>query len=153
MKVFKGFTSSLFSAYIIRQQFPLLHPNKPRIKYSKAQKKRHSNICCARRIHTRPCCPTKPWVRKYLRKADIFTYTLCLENFLPFSLCRRRHHHHKAFQARAVLTNTRRHTGHVPRAPGFFSFWGAPNWLWWNNFFNVKIILLPSQRSTVRETR
>ena len=22
------------------------------------------------------------------------------------------------------------HTGHVPRAPGFFSFRGAPNWLW-----------------------
>ena len=32
-----------------------------------------------------------------------------------------------------VLTNG--HTGHVPRAPGFFSFWGALNWLWWNNFF------------------
>jgi len=29
---------------------------------------------------------------------------------------------------------------HVPRAPGFFSFWGAPNWLWWNNF--LKLIIL-----------
>ena len=28
---------------------------------------------------------------------------------------------------RAVLTNGR--SGHVPRAPGFFSFRGAPNWL------------------------
>jgi len=35
---------------------------------------------------------------------------------------------------RAVLTNG--NTGHVPRAIGFFSFWGAPNWLWWNNFLN-----------------
>ena len=35
---------------------------------------------------------------------------------------------------RAVLTNG--HTGHVPRAPRiFFPFWGAPNWLWWNNLF------------------
>jgi len=52
---------------------------------------------------------------------------------------------------RAVLTNG--NTGHVPcRAIGFFSFWGAPNWLWWNNFLK-QIILLPSQWSTVRETR
>jgi len=29
---------------------------------------------------------------------------------------------------RAVLTNG--HTGHVPRAPGFFFFLWAPNWLW-----------------------
>ena len=32
----------------------------------------------------------------------------------------------------------------------FFSFWGAPNWMWWNKFLKL-IILLPSQRSTVRE--
>ena len=41
---------------------------------------------------------------------------------------------------RAVLTNG--HTGHVPRAPGFFSFWGAPDWLWWNNFLKLIILLL-----------
>ena len=51
---------------------------------------------------------------------------------------------------RAVLSNG--HTGHVPKAPGFFSFWGAPNSLRWNNLVTL-IILLPSQRSAVRETR
>jgi len=42
-------------------------------------------------------------------------------------------------------------SGTCPGPPDFFSFWGAPNWLWWNNFLKL-IILLPSQRSTVRET-
>ena len=32
-----------------------------------------------------------------------------------------------------------------------FIFWNT-NWLWWNNFLK-QTILLPSQRSTVRETR
>ena len=53
IKMFKGFTSSLFSAYTIRQQFPLLHPNKPRIKYSKAQKKKtFKYLLCAENPHT-----------------------------------------------------------------------------------------------------
>ena len=51
---------------------------------------------------------------------------------------------------KAVLTNG--HTGHVPRASRFFFFLRDPNWLWWNNFLKL-IIFLPSERSTVRETR
>jgi len=52
---------------------------------------------------------------------------------------------------RTVLTNE--HTGHVPRAPGFFFlFMGPPTGRGEISFFKL-IILLPSQRSTVRETR
>ena len=42
-------------------------------------------------------------------------------------------------QCRAVLTNG--HTVHVSRAPGFFSFWGGPNWLWWNKSFKTNYLI------------
>ena len=40
---------------------------------------------------------------------------------------------------RAVLTNG--HTGHVPRATGFFFFLRGPNWLWWNKFFKTNYLI------------
>jgi len=53
--------------------------------------------------------------------------------------------------SRAVLTNG--HTRHVPRAPGiFFLFEGPPTDCGEINLLKL-IILLPSKRSTVRETR
>jgi len=51
--------------------------------------------------------------------------------------------------SRAVLTNG--HTAHVPKAPRFFFLFDVPP-TGCVNFFKL-IILLPSQRSIVRETR
>jgi len=55
----------------------------------------------------------------------------------------------RLFITAAVLTNG--HIGHVPRAPGFFLFERPPTGC--GEIFLKLIILLPSQRSTVRETR
>jgi len=52
---------------------------------------------------------------------------------------------------RVVLTNG--HTGHVPRAPGFFFFFEEPPTGCGEINFLKLIILLPLQRSAVRETR
>jgi len=52
-------------------------------------------------------------------------------------------------QCRAILTNG--HTVHVSRAPGFFLFEGPPTGCGEINFLKLTI-LLPSQRSPVRET-
>ena len=65
----------------------------------------------------------------------------CL-HFTSFGACSLRMHLLKSAILPPAQGRQRMGTlGTCPGPPDFFSFWGAPNWLWWNKFFKTNYLI------------